>query len=129
MSEAEEMLRSFRGIVKAENVKPADQTKFFGQLDAVTGRRLLSKPMELKFKMLQDIAVHFMSEVGKLVGKDLRGPPSARTRRPRRKPSQTRNSLTPQGRLWVPSSSPSRTRGLWRGPRRQRGWQDCREED
>jgi len=69
--EAEEMLRSFRSIAQAEGVKAADQTKFLGQLDTVTVRHLLNKPMELNFKKLQDIAVHFMKELGKLVGKDL----------------------------------------------------------
>ena len=66
--EAEEMLLSFRGIVKAQGLKPADQTRFLGQLDTVTVRFLLGKPMELTVKTLQEVAVHFMTQLQKITG-------------------------------------------------------------
>jgi hypothetical protein len=68
--EAEEMLRSFRGIVRAE-LGPRSQaaTKFFGLLDVATARHLLDKPREPKFKTLQELALHYHRELSVTTGK------------------------------------------------------------
>ena len=70
--EAEEVLRSFRAIVKQENVSATVQTRFFGKLDTTVVRFLMCKPMEHKHENLQAIALFFMEELQKLVGKVFR---------------------------------------------------------
>ena len=72
VGEGELMLRSFRGIVRAEpSIRNQTATKFFGHLDVATARHLLLKSQKEDFKTLQDIAIHYHKALGVILGKPM----------------------------------------------------------